>query len=272
MSFAERMGFVPTKLIQISSIDEALKNRLFNYFFNCFNNDDYIKYILDKMGYITGSSRANYLHLQEIFIESNSWCHPYDIYEYLFEYLMCNTKTGRIILKDYMDNINNILSEERSGYRMVEGKFVSITSETELEEIQTAMHSKFNAVDTHIQKALALYSDRKQPDYENSIKESISAVEAMCCIITNLQGSQATLGKAIKKLEDSGIEIHGSMKSAMDKLYGYTSDQDGIRHGGIDFKNAPEEDARYMLVSCSAFVNYLKEKYVKSQNGGNTNG
>ena len=58
------------------------------------------------------------------------------------------------------------------------------------------------------------------------------------------------------------------MKSAFDKLYGYTSDQSGIRHGGIDFVNAPEEDARYMLVSCSAFVNYLKEKYAKVNNGG----
>lgn len=36
-----------------------------------------------------------------------------------------------------------------------------------------------------------------------------------------------------------------------------------IRHGGMDFKNAPAEDAKYMLVSCSAFVNYLIEKWSK---------
>ena len=43
-----------------------------------------------------------------------------------------------------------------------------------------------------------------------------------------------------------------------------TSDEDGIRHGGIDFKWAPAEDAKYMLVSCSAFVNYLIEKWSKA--------
>jgi hypothetical protein len=55
------------------------------------------------------------------------------------------------------------------------------------------------------------------------------------------------------------------MVAAFDKLYGYASDEGGIRHGSKEFEKAPEEDARYMLVSCSAFVNYLKDKYSKSK-------
>ena len=44
-----------------------------------------------------------------------------------------------------------------------------------------------------------------------------------------------TLGSTLKKLEkDGGVVIHGAMKTAFEKLYGYTSDSDGIRHGGID--------------------------------------
>ena len=116
-----------------------------------------------------------------------------------------------------------------------------------------------------MQKALQFYSDRENPDYENSIKESISAVEAMCCIITGMTGASATLGAALRKLEESGVVIHGAMRSAFSQLYGYASDENGIRHGGIDFKNAPAEDAKYMLISCSAFVNYLIEKYSKSE-------
>jgi len=53
------------------------------------------------------------------------------------------------------------------------------------------------------------------------------------------------------------------MESAFSSLYGYTSDENGIRHGGIDFKSVPSEDAKYMLISCSAFVNYLIEKWSK---------
>ena len=114
------------------------------------------------------------------------------------------------------------------------------------------------------QKATELFSRRPLPDYENSIKESISAVEAVCSIITGLSGKNATLGKTIKKLKDYGVHIHPSMENAFSSMYGYTSDEDGIRHGGIDFKWAPAEDAKYMLVSCSAFVNYLIEKWSKA--------
>ena len=115
---------------------------------------------------------------------------------------------------------------------------------------------------------MQFYSDRENPDYENSIKEAISAVESVCCIITGMSGAQATLGNALKHLEDSGLSLHGALKSAFEKMYGYASDTDGIRHGGIDFKNAPAEDAKYMLISCSAFINYLIEKYSKI--GGTT--
>ena len=73
--------------------------------------------------------------------------------------------------------------------------------------------------------------------------------------------SQATLGNTLKKLEANGVMIHRAMKAGFEKMYGYTSDADGIRHGGIDFTNAPAEDAKYMLISCSAFVNYLVEKF-----------
>ena len=51
------------------------------------------------------------------------------------------------------------------------------------------------------------------------------------------------------------------MERAFLALYGYTSDENGIRHGGIDFTSVPAGDAKYMLVSCSAFVNYLIEKW-----------
>ena len=95
------------------------------------------------------------------------------------------------------------------------------------------------------------------------MKESISAVEALCSVITGETGAQATLGKMLKHLEGKGVVIPQAMKSAYSSLYGYTSDEGGIRHGSMDFKNVPAEDAKYMLVSCSAFVNYLVEKWSK---------
>ena len=62
----------------------------------------------------------------------------------------------------------------------------------------------------------------------------------------------------LKELDDEGIVVHGSMKAAFEKLYGYTSDARGIRHAGdIGGPNSTFEEAKFMLVSCCAFINYL---------------
>lgn len=164
---------------------------------------------------------------------------------------------------EFISQVNRILQEENSGYRMISEIFVPITNEVELSAVEETLFSSFDVVEKHMKKALSLYSDRLHPDYENSVKESISAVESMCCIITGESGKTATLGATLKKLEKHGIHIHEAMKSAFEKLYGYTSDENGIRHGGIDFKGALSDDARYMLISCSAFINYLTAQYTK---------
>jgi hypothetical protein len=99
-----------------------------------------------------------------------------------------------------------------------------------------------------------LYNKTK-PDYENSVKESISAIEAKCKLILN--DKKVTLGLALKSLEDKGVKIHTSLKEGFIKLYGYSCDEAGIRHAnGLDM-NTTYEEAKFMLVACSAFLNYL---------------
>lgn len=167
-----------------------------------------------------------------------------------------------------LEKYSQLLKDENQPYQLYNYHLIPLVNDSELKEIEAAATTRHNSVNRHIEKAWLFFSNRKSPDYENSVKESISAVEAMCCIITGLSGSQATLGAAIKKLKDNGIHIHGAMESAFSSLYGYTSDETGIRHGGIDFKDAPAEDAKYMLISCSAFVNYLIEKWTKVNSEG----
>lgn len=167
----------------------------------------------------------------------------------------------KIVQDAAIEKYSQLLKDENQPYRLHENKLIPLVSDLELAEIEAATTTCHDSVNKHVEKAWTFFSNRKSPDYENSIKESISAVEAMCCIITGLTGAKATLGAAIKKLKDNGVHIHGAMENAFSSLYGYTSDESGIRHGGIDFKNAPAEDAKYMLISCSAFVNYLMEKW-----------
>jgi hypothetical protein len=54
--------------------------------------------------------------------------------------------------------------------------------------------------------------------------------------------------------------LHQAFKDALAKLYGWTSDEDGIRHSIMESDNIERADAQFMLVTCSAFVNYLFER------------
>lgn len=147
--------------------------------------------------------------------------------------------------------------EEVAPYRVLDGMIVPIVSEEELKSLGRVKNYNYDLVSIHIQKTLALYSDWQKPDYENSVKELISAVEAMCNIITGMDGANTTLGNAIKKLKEAGIYIYPAMENAFRQLYGFTSDSGGIRYGAIEFASVPSEDVKYMLISCSAFVSYL---------------
>ena len=154
--------------------------------------------------------------------------------------------------------VNAIFEREYIGYRFVDEIIVPISDTYEIAAIQDALNNRYKPVYEHLSKANKFLADREKPDYENSIKESISAVEAICEILTGIKGKEATLGKMLKKIEESGIEIHSGLKSAFNTLYGYTSDANGIRHAGdIGGKSSTFEEAKFMLVSCSAFINYL---------------
>lgn len=152
---------------------------------------------------------------------------------------------------------NKTFIEENVNYRIVNNIITDLVSENEIKEIDNVINNKNKVVSNHVEKALELLYQSK--DYDNSIKESISAVEGMCQILTG--NDNATLGDCLKKLKDS---IHPAMKEAFLKLYGYTSDANGIRHAnGLGEGDSTFAEAKYMLVSCSSFINYLSESIKK---------
>lgn len=274
MLFSERNGITPSKAIIYNSISRSCKNRVINLINMMFQNyldakeikALYIN-ILDEFGIkidtyiISNTAEFLYEYLIDEFNElweKVSWNQCFDVLE-----IMLQEEYYDI---DFKCEINEIFEEEKMGYRIIDDQIVDITNESEIEEIEEAIDSNFNTVNDHIQKSLELYSDRKNPDYKNCIKESITAVESMCCIIC---GENVELGKALGRLEKNGIYIHGAMKNGFQSLYGYTSDESGIRHGGTEDKEVTEEDAKFMLITCSAFVNYLKVKFNKMKENSN---
>ena len=267
--FSERYGYV-VKPMQFESMTPELRNRIWNVYTcevctDCVMQDsNYMEELMDLFGIIVkkvyeeDDIKDNLQVFQKWYMDAN-W---YEVYDFIEAYLNFLPKKNR---DEAIENFNAVLKWENAGYRIINGIVVPITNEEEIQSIECAQITEYESVNTHMLKAAQLFSQRPTPDFENSIKESISAVEAICRIITN--DKKATLGDTLKKLENNGIKLHKSLQNAMSNLYGYTSDEGGIRHGSIIFAGASSEDAKYMLISCSAFVNYLIEKWeiVKSQ-------
>lgn len=183
-------------------------------------------------------------------------CEWFEAYDFL-EFILKHYERSKPRLIEF---VNGILERELSAYRFVSGHLSDITNAQELAMLNDALlDSRFSGVTAHLQRGFELYADRERPDYRNSIKESISAVESMARIIA--ENPKATLADALKAIEKRGA-LHPALKDGFIKLYGYTSDEGGIRHAMLDEPNLTPSDARYFLLSCTSFVNYLKEQLV----------
>jgi hypothetical protein len=112
----------------------------------------------------------------------------------------------------------------------------------------------FNGARAHLRKAA---EELTAGHYADSVRESIHAVEGVARILE----SSASLSGALDRLEKS-VKIHAAMKRGFLSLYGYTSDEDGIRHALLDDGTAKvdETDALFMIGACAAFVSYLINK------------
>jgi hypothetical protein len=189
---------------------------------------------------------------RSIVLGDSDWHYVFDFIEFLVQ--ETGDTHGRMPVQ-----LNAVLKRHMSAYRIIGDQVVEVTEEEQVAAIETALTDTrpLSGVREHLQNALRLFSDRETPDYPNSIKESISAVEAMCRLV--IGDSNATLGKALKKIEPE-LAVHPALKGAFDKLYGYTSNQGGIRHAMVDDTQVGLTEARYMLVACSAFVSYLIDK------------
>jgi hypothetical protein len=167
------------------------------------------------------------------------------------------------ITTNFRTYCNQILEREVSAYRFVAEKITQITDEREMATVEEATDTagSLKPAAIHMRAALNLLADRKSPDYRNSIKESISAVEAACKVMAGEE--KADLDKALKQLKKQ-LGLHGALEKAFSSMYGYSSDADGIRHALMDEPNLAFEDAKFMLVACAAFVNYLKAKAARA--------
>ena len=277
--FSERLGLKPvSEIIQIDKVSEDLRTSLWNVLirrlffenhrtstfaisftilgtlsYNGKNVHEFSEYLwfsffkkpLDSLP----NTKDSLVNKLRGYFENFQWYEIYDFLEVTINYFEC-----KILVKE----VNDVLSRELSGFRFIGGVFTDITTEQEVQMLEEEVTDQlFPAVSSHLKRALTLMSDRENPDYRNSIKESISAVESLAKIITGKP--KATLGDALKVLESSK-RIHPALKDSFLKLYGYTNDEEGIRHAMLVEPDLTSDDAKFFLLSCTSFINFLKSK------------
>ena len=262
--FSQRKGLKPVaEVIQIDSMNSELRNSLWNtlnveiWLYDRTPNRRLIELFSDALwsdffkkptDSVPDNAIVILAEIREHFFACE-WFEVHDFLEFAVEYF----KPDELQLAE---SLNLTLERELSGYRFVSGHLTDITNAQEIEMLETELaDSRFAGVYAHLQQALDLYAKRENPDYRNSIKESISAVESMARIVSG--NPKATLSDALKEIEKKGL-LHKSLKGGFIKLYGYTNDADGIRHAIMDVPKLTQADARYFLLSCTSFVNYLK--------------
>lgn len=263
LSFGQRLGLTPNKKpFQIEDAGIELRTKIWNILIlEVFNSElDFTR------------RTAEYPLLVELWV--NHYNIPFDDMPVSYETLKKSIRkvifdsdwlyffeTVEFIVRNYYKNeglikfINTSLESENSAYRFVGNSLTPITNENEIKEIEKAINENlYSGVQTHLKQAISLMSDKQNPDFRNSIKESISAVESAAKKITG--DSKASLGTALAELKKKK-NFHAAYEEAFKKLYGWTSDSDGIRHSLLEESNLTLADARFMLVACSAFVNYM---------------
>lgn len=269
--FSDRYGYTKTeKAFQRESIDEPLRIALWNVLtvriwgnykphdvaFAQHTNE--IDRLIYRLWYYYFN---NDMDTQPLFRDSQSGkgslsflknyffsCEWYEVYNFLEELIQDDSF---LFEKEEKIWVNRQLERYNAAYRFVEKQIVEITSSDEIAAIESALTSSPDAVRNHLESALKMLSDTENKDYRNSVKESISAVEAVARIFTGKKN--ATLGSALKKID----RCHPALAQGFQCIYGYTSDEFGIRHALMDKPETTYSEAKFMLVACSAFASYL---------------
>lgn len=268
MKFSQRIGITPAEtVLQTQGINDALRNSLWNVLDVHIWSHPTFLYRQHGYGDIETFSRSLWFHYFKKPMDSRPkypteileamrkyyfGCVWHEVYDFI-EYILLAGKNTKL-----NNAINEILERELSGYRFVMSAFIPVTDEFEIEAVQKALvEGPFSGVHAHLKQAMQHLARRENPDYRNSIKESISAVESIAREVTG--NAKATLSDALAMLEKRE-HLHPALKKGFTAIYGYTSDEDGIRHAMLEEPNITVTDAKFFLISCSTFINYLKEK------------
>ena len=268
--FSQRYGYREVrKDIQSDSFDEETVNKLWDIIYDCLSsaeeeeyeggkrekiekiNRDITTEVLGKPAYTTKMYPQESFLGTEFYMQLNaSWfigTFPgrMDIIE-----IFCKEMQDQELRQKFNETFRLLLVP----YRILsDGRITDAdSSEIEYQAIESAIEHS-----THIDKAIDFLFDRKNPNYLKAIGESVFAIEDEC-----KQFGNKNFAVCLSIIEEK-FGMHLAWKKMLEGLYGFSSDEKGIRHSGNTNSGVDFEEAKLVVVLSSSVVNYLREKRAK---------
>jgi len=200
-------------------------------------------------------SRASMLRVEvESITEKARFEVLFDFVEFFLRHPRCSD--------ELREDLASAFKTARAAYRVVDNQVVAIGTDEQAAAYEAAVQAtEDTGAKAARQHLVAAGSALRHDDWAGSIRESIHAVEAMVRMIAP---DEKTLGPALSELEKRG-HLHAGLKKAFTVLYGYSSDEEGVRHALVFNENpkVDEADALFMLGACASFVSYLIARTVE---------
>lgn len=266
--FSQRNGYVPfIQQLDLEKIPQEFKEKVKALLDAIIKKNKNFSYVIDpEYIYVVKNLYINFYKGDYRYFDNSKKFVNYFIFDFIdrssffeiFDFL------EQIIIDFYnirKDNgvelyLKSLFKKYRLAYTIYNGKIVPIANDTEGKTYIGALNmtekTGTNGAHSHLIKAGEQINHQK---WAESVRESISAVEAVC---RQIAGENASLGAALSKIAKQ-YHLHPAFKKALSELYGYTSDENGIRHSLLDNPQAKvdQTDALFMLGACASFVSYL---------------
>jgi len=183
-------------------------------------------------------------------------------YNQVFDFLQFILRHDRAP-SEFCGVVQSILKDRQCAYMVIDDgpSIASIATPEQGESIEQSFQvlalGPFDGARTHLRESAQCIN---VGDYAGSVRESIHAVESAARNLS--RDADISLTPALNALSEKGVILHGAFKSGVKKLYGYSSDENGIRHSLLegDGANVDVEDAVFMFGACASFAAYLVNK------------
>lgn len=274
-TFSQAHGYeAMPSMLELEQLDQNARTRITNVLINCVNAYTHYRSSVPKVG-DRMKAIARDLHIHHHVRPLDDWSnerkyvadqfrniamrrsfnHVFDMIQFIMRHSQCPPFLIVDMKKAFFDS-NLAYAIDDSDPPTIMPIATAAEGESILSSLRELTDAGLQGSASHLRKSAECVNSGQWAD---SIRESIHAVESTA---KKIDPKANELKPALQSLEKR-IAFHPALKKAIISLYGYTSDEKGIRHALLnnDEARVDRDDAVFMLGACAAFASYLWRKH-----------